>query len=97
MVCEWGMSEKIGPLTFGKREEHIFLGREFAQRKDYSEATAIEIDKEVRRIVLENLEQAKMLLTKHIDKLHAIAKALLDKEVLNGTELDSIVFGTASA
>jgi len=97
MVCEWGMSEKMGPLTFGKREGHIFLGREFAQRQDYSEATAVEIDKEVRRIVMENLEQAKALLTKHIDKLHAIAKALLDKEVLNGAELDSIVFGTATA
>lgn len=97
MVCEWGMSEKMGPLTFGKREEHIFLGREVAQRLDYSEATAIKIDEEVRRIVMENLEQAKTLLTKHIDKLHAIAKALLDKEVLNGAELDSIVYGTASA
>jgi cell division protease FtsH len=96
MVCEWGMSEKMGPIAFGKREEHIFLGREFAQRQNYSEATAVEIDKEVRRIVMENLEQAKMLLTKHIDKLHAIAKALLEKEVLNGAELDSIVYGTAT-
>jgi len=91
MVCEWGMSERMGPLAFGKKEEQIFLGREITQHKDYSEETAVEIDKEVKRLVFEAFEKARNLLTENIDKLHALAKALLDKEVLDGIEIEAIV------
>jgi cell division protease FtsH len=91
MVCEWGMSEKLGPLTFGKREEQIFLGREFAQHKDYSESTAVEIDGEVKHLVWENYEKTKALLQKHNNMLHAMAEVLLEKEVLDGKEIDDII------
>ena len=91
VVCEWGMSEKMGPLVYGKKEEQIFLGREIAKHQDYSEATAVNIDSEVRRIVVENLEKVRNLLQQHLDALHALAQALLEKEVLNGTEIDRIV------
>ncbi len=91
MVCEWGMSDKLGPLTFGKREEQIFLGREIARHKDYSEETAIEIDKEVKRVVMESYEQSKTLLREHLDVLHAMAGELLEREVLDGSEIDRII------
>ncbi|MFA4909599.1 MAG: ATP-dependent zinc metalloprotease FtsH [Desulfobacteria bacterium] len=91
MVCEWGMSEELGPLTFGKKEEQIFLGREIAQHRDYSEDTAIKIDKEVRRIVTENYGRAKKILTENITTLHDIANALLEKEVLDALEINDIV------
>ncbi len=91
MVCEWGMSEKLGPLSFGKKEQEIFLGREISQHKDYSEHTAIEIDKEVRRLVTENYERAKDLITKNMKTLRALAEALLEKESLNAKEIEMIV------
>jgi cell division protease FtsH len=91
MVCEWGMSEKLGPMTFGKKEEQIFLGRDFTQLQDYSEHTAVEIDSEVRRIIQESYKQAKDLLASNIEILHKIAEALLDKEVLDGAEIDEII------
>ena len=91
MVCEWGMSEKLGPMTFGKKEEQIFLGRDFTQLQDYSEHTAVEIDTEVRRIIQESYQQAKSMLATNIDVLHKMAEALLDKEVLDGAEIDEIV------
>jgi cell division protease FtsH len=91
MVCEWGMSDKLGPMTFGKKEEQIFLGRDFTQLQDYSDHTAVEIDAEVRRIIQESYQQAKDLLAKNIEVLHKIAEALLDKEVLDGAEIDEIV------
>jgi cell division protease FtsH len=93
MVCEWGMSETLGPLTFGKKEEAIFLGREIAQHRDYSEETARMIDKEVREIVERNYKRAKQLLTEKIEVLHNLAKALLEHEVLDGDEVESIVLG----
>jgi len=96
MVCEWGMSEKMGPLTFGKREEMIFLGREIAQHQDYSEQTAVEIDREVKQIVMSNYEKAKALIRERITILHALAKALLEKEVLDASEIDTIVNGTVA-
>ena len=96
MVCEWGMSERMGPLQFGKREEMIFLGREIAQHQDYSEQTAMEIDREVRRIVMENFERAKALIQCRLETLHGLAEALLEREVLNGLEIDAIVKGTGS-
>jgi cell division protease FtsH len=91
MVCEWGMSKKLGPMTFGKKEEQIFLGRDFTQQQDYSESTAVEIDAEVRRIVLECYQRAKDILSNNLHLLHKIAQALLEKEVLDGPEIDAIV------
>ncbi|MGB7950979.1 MAG: ATP-dependent zinc metalloprotease FtsH, partial [Candidatus Binatia bacterium] len=91
MVCEWGMSEKLGPMTFGKKEEEIFLGRDFTQKVDYSESTAIEIDSEVRRIIQESYLRAKDLLKSNLRLLHKVAETLLEKEVLDGSEIDAIV------
>ena len=91
MVCEWGMSEKLGPMTFGKKEEQIFLGRDFTQAQDYSENTAVEIDREIRHIIQECYNKAKEILTAHLELLHLVAKELLDKEVLDGSEIDVIV------
>ncbi|MDP2606622.1 MAG: ATP-dependent zinc metalloprotease FtsH [Deltaproteobacteria bacterium] len=91
MVCEWGMSEKLGPMTFGKKEEEIFLGRDFTQKVDYSENTAIEIDAEVRRIIQDSYHRAKDLLKTNLGLLHKVAETLLEKEVLDGSEIDAIV------
>ena len=91
MVCEWGMSDEMGPLSYGKKEEQIFLGREFATHKDYSEETAERIDKEISRIVSERYEIAKRLLSDHMDVLDRLAAELLEKEVLNSTEIDQII------
>ena len=91
MVCEWGMSEQMGPLSYGKKEEQIFLGREFATHKDYSEETARKIDQEVAVIIYGNYEKAKKLLRDNLEILNRIAKDLLEKEVLNADELDSLI------
>jgi len=91
MVCEWGMSEKLGPLTFGKKEEHIFLGKEMGQKRDFSEETAEEIDAEIKKIVMENYTRAKKLLESHIGALHRLAKALLEKESLDGPEIEKLI------
>ena len=93
MVCEWGMSEKLGPLTFGKKEEQIFLGREFSQHRDYSEETARLIDDEVRALVTKSYEKAKDILEKNLNTLHQLAKALLEKEVLDSQQIDRIIKG----
>lgn len=91
MVTEWGMSEKLGPLTFGKKDEQIFLGREIARHKDYSEKTAIDIDDEVKRIVISAYTMAKNLLIENRDTLEAFAKALLEKETMDGVEIDALI------
>ncbi|MDD5713066.1 MAG: ATP-dependent zinc metalloprotease FtsH, partial [Smithellaceae bacterium] len=91
MVCEWGMSDEMGPLSYGKKEEQIFLGREFATHKDYSEQTAEKIDAEVTKIVTEGYNKAKKILADNVETLHRIASQLLEKEVLNADELDEIV------
>ncbi|MEW6051681.1 MAG: ATP-dependent zinc metalloprotease FtsH [Candidatus Zixiibacteriota bacterium] len=91
MVCNWGMSEKLGPVTFGKTEEHIFLGREIAQHSDYSEATALVIDQEIRSFVDSAESTARRILTEHLDKLHNLAKALLEREIIDGREVDEII------
>jgi cell division protease FtsH len=93
MVCEWGMSEKLGPLAFGKKEEQIFLGRELDRHQDYSQQTAIEIDTEVRRLVLENYERAKQVLLANLDKLKAIAEALLEFETIDTADIDALMNG----
>jgi cell division protease FtsH len=91
MVTEWGMSEKLGPLTFGKKDEQIFLGREIAKHKDYSEKTAVDIDEEVKAIVIEAYDTARNLLAANRDILEAFAKALLEKETMDGEEIDALI------
>jgi cell division protease FtsH len=91
MVCEWGMSERLGPMTFGKKEEQIFLGRDFTQLQDYSQGTAQEIDREVRRLIEEAYERAKRLLTAGLPILHRMAEELLERESLDGADIDQIM------
>jgi len=91
MVCEWGMSDDLGPLTFGKKEEQIFLGREIAQHRDYSEDTALKIDHAIRKIVEGSHMRAQELLRKNLELLHILAKTLLEKESLDGEEIDRIL------
>jgi cell division protease FtsH len=93
MVCEWGMSEAMGPLTFGKKEEQIFLGREIAQHQDYSEDTALKIDHEVKRFVTDNYERAKGVLMQYKSSLEKVAAELLVREVLDGEQVRRIVAG----
>jgi cell division protease FtsH len=93
MVCEWGMSERIGPLACGQKEEQIFLGKEFGRHRDYSEETARLIDSEVREIVSRSYGRAKKIIVDNIDSLHRLANALLDKEVLDGQQIDLILKG----
>src|SRR5262249_28314428 len=87
MVGEWGMSEEMGPLTFGKKEEQIFLGREIAQHRDYSEDTAVHIDGQVRRLVTNGYDKAKTVIQENSEALVRIAEALLEREVLDGSEI----------
>ena len=87
MVCEWGMSDKLGPLAFGKKEEQIFLGREIAQHRDYSEQTAVMIDAEVQQLIRENYDAAHLMIQENRDALERIAQALLEYEVLDAEEV----------
>lgn len=91
MVTQWGMSDKLGPLTFGKREEQIFLGKELAKHKDYSEKTAEEIDTEVKKIVTEQYEYSKDLIKKNRGLLDALVNLLLEKETVDGAEIDRLI------
>lgn len=91
MICEWGMSEKLGPLNYGKKDELVFLGKEMQRHRDFSESTAQEIDEELRFVVTECFDRAKSLLSGRIDALHGIASALLEKEVLDGLEIEAIM------
>ncbi|HUX93441.1 MAG TPA: ATP-dependent zinc metalloprotease FtsH [Ignavibacteriaceae bacterium] len=93
MVCEWGMSDKLGPLSYGAKEEEIFLGREIQRHKDYSERTAIDIDEEVRAIVTAAMQDAEKILTKNIELLHTLSKELLEREILDGDEIDKLIKG----
>jgi cell division protease FtsH len=92
MVCEWGMSD-LGPLTFGKKEEQIFLGREIAQHRDYSEDTAIKIDQEVRKLVSNGYGTAKQIISDNRDMLEKVARALIEREVLDANEIKLLVEG----
>jgi cell division protease FtsH len=92
MVCEWGMSD-LGPLTFGKKEEQIFLGREISQHRDYSEDTAIKIDQEVRKLVSTGYSTARQVITDNRDTLEKIARALIEREVLDANEIKMLVDG----
>ena len=91
MVCEWGMSDGLGPIAFGKKEEHPFLGRDFSQVKDYSEETARRIDQEILKIVHDSYKRAKSVIQEDIDCLHSIANALLEKESLDAASIEQIM------
>ena len=92
MVTEYGMSDKLGPLNFGAGANHeIFLGRDWARQRDYSEATAVSIDSEIREIILKAERSATELLTANVKKLDRVAKVLLEKEILDGSEIDEIL------
>ena len=93
MVCEWGMSEEMGPLTFGRKEEQIFIGREIAQHQDYSESTAVCIDQETKRIVTQNYERGRSILAEHQSVLVGIAAELLVREVLDGEQVKRMAAG----
>jgi len=91
------MSPKLGPVSFGKKDEQIFLGREMATHKNYSEATAVEIDEEIRRIVDENYSRVIQLLNANVDTLHRLSAELIEKENLSGDEVDRIIAGAVRA
>ena len=91
MVCEWGMSERMGPLTFGKHEEAIFLGKEFARHQDYSEATAVQIDDEIKLLANEAYRDARAIVERNRPALEAITEALLEHEVLDGDAIYDII------
>ena len=91
MVCEWGMSDGLGPIAFGRKEEHPFLGRDFSQVKDYSEETARRIDKEILKMVHDSYKRAKSIIQEDIDCLHGIANALLEHEALDASSIDQIM------
>ncbi|MBN8585468.1 MAG: ATP-dependent zinc metalloprotease FtsH [Ignavibacteria bacterium] len=95
MVCDWGMSDKLGPVNYGKKEEEIFLGREIAQHRDYSEHTAITIDEEVMKIIKTQMERAEKILSDNVDMLHKLSLALLEREILDNEEIDKIMRGEA--
>ncbi len=96
MVTEFGMSDKLGPRTFGHKQEMVFLGREISEQRDYSERFAVEIDKEVNKLISEGLKVAREILTEGKDKLTRIAEALLTRETLEGKELEALLEGTVS-
>jgi cell division protease FtsH len=91
MVCEWGMSEKMGMVEYGEHEDYVFLGRDISRSRDYSEATAEEIDREVRKLLDDAYGRAKDLLVQHRAKLEIIAKALLEYETLDGAQIRDII------
>jgi len=91
MVCEWGMSEKMGMVEYGEHEDYVFLGRDISRARDYSEATAEQIDQEVRRLIDESYQLAKHTLTTNRDTLETIAKALLEYETLDGSQIKEIL------
>ncbi len=91
MVCEWGMSVVLGPMTFGEKTEEIFLGREIAQHRDYSENTAQVIDQEIRQLIEAAMKDVENMMQEHLEDLHTLAKALLEKEILDGSEIEHIL------
>jgi len=93
MVCQWGMSDKFGPMSYGDDGQQVFLGRDFMQHKDYSEETARLIDAEIRRFVDDGYQRAKKLLSENMENLHRIAGALLERETVSGDEIDMLMRG----
>ncbi|MBS12283.1 MAG: cell division protein FtsH [Gemmatimonadetes bacterium] len=97
MVCDWGMSERLGPLSYGQKQDEIFLGRDMAHRRDYSEKTAEAIDEEIKNFVSSAAKKAEGLLKDNLDTLHKMAEALLEHEVLDDKQLDQIIAGETLA
>ena len=97
MVCEWGMSDNLGPLAYGRKDEQVFLGREIGHQRDYSENTADRIDEEVRRIVDEQQERARKILQDQRGSLDALAEALLEEETLDSMQVDAIINGPSTS
>jgi cell division protease FtsH len=97
MVTEWGMSESLGPLTFGKKEEQIFLGRDISSHKDYSESTAQQIDIEVKKFIFDAYNTSMDILKANVDMLEALAQRLLEKETVDGAEVDDIISAITTA
>jgi len=93
MVCEWGMSELLGPIAYGAKEEEIFLGREITKHKDFSEKTAQDIDFEIKRIVSSGMERAEQILADNSEMLHKLSKELLEREILDADEINKIIAG----
>jgi len=93
MVCEWGMSEKLGPLAYGAKEEELFLGREITRTRNFSESTAIAIDLEVRKIITHAMKRSEKILREDIETLHRLSNALLEREILDSDEIDTIIRG----
>lgn len=91
MICEYGMSAELGPVTFGHRQDQVFLGRDIARDKNYSEEIAAKIDKEIRKFLDEAYQKTEELLQNNIDKLHLIAQALIEKETLEGSEIEQLM------
>lgn len=97
MVCSWGMSKKMGPLAYGKKDEQVFLGKEIGHAKDYSETTAIAIDDEVKALVMDGYNRARRILEDNTELLHSVAKLLLEKETIDGHEIDKLMNGEAES
>ena len=91
MICEYGMSPELGPMTFGHRQDQVFLGRDIGRDKDYSEEVAAKIDKEIRKFIDEAYQKTESLLNENMDKLHLIADALIERETLEGEEIDQLM------
>jgi cell division protease FtsH len=93
MVCEWGMSDKLGPIAYGQKDQEIFLGREITKHKDFSEQTAQDIDSELKRIIMSGMDRAEKILSENIEVLHKLSKELLEREILDGDEIDKVMRG----
>ena len=93
MVCEWGMSDKLGPLTYGQKEEEVFLGRQMTRHQNFSSETAVAIDDEIKKIVMNGAKRAGKILNANMDTLHRLAHALLEREILDASEIDIIARG----
>ena len=95
MVCEWGMSNELGPVAFGTKDQEVFLGREMAHHKDYSEQTAVTIDQEIREIVTGQYERVKQILIDNRSRLDALSEALLEHETLDAKDVEAVMEGRA--
>jgi cell division protease FtsH len=93
MVCEWGMSEKMGPISYGAKQEELFLGREVTKHQEFSESTAQEIDAEVKVIITEAMVRSEKILKENMDALHSLSKELLEREILDSDEIEKILKG----
>jgi cell division protease FtsH len=93
MVCEWGMSDKLGPLAYGAKEEELFLGREITRSRNFSEDTAIAIDFEVKKIIMSAMKRSEKILRDDVETLHRLSNALLEREILDSDEIDKLIRG----